>query len=120
MFGIKTCVRGMLEARQGARLFDELAPMVPPVHMMFDGPAVLETFRANGEEFLEIYKDVCDLRPNERMLDVGFGIGRKTIPLAHYFDNRALYEGIDITKDGVDWCSQQITPRYPKFSILSN
>lgn len=115
MFGIKTRVLGMLEARQRARLFGELAPMVPPVHMMFDGPAVLETFRTNGDEFMKIYRDVCGLRPNERMLDVGFGIGRKTIPLTRYFDDRAIYEGIDITRTGVDWCSQQITSRHPNF-----
>jgi hypothetical protein len=40
------------------RLFGELAPMVPPVRMMFDGPRNLEVCKENGEEFLKIYRDV--------------------------------------------------------------
>ena len=38
--GMKNHVRSLLglEARQRARLFGDLAPMVPPVRMMFDGP----------------------------------------------------------------------------------
>jgi hypothetical protein len=46
------------EARQRARLFGDLAPMVPPLWMMFDGPRNLEVFKENGEEFLKIYRDV--------------------------------------------------------------
>ena len=103
------------EARQRARLFGDLAPMVPPLWMMFDGPRNLEVFKENGEEFLKIYRDVGCLRPNDRMLDVGFGIGRKTIPLTRYLDERSVYEGLEITKAGVEWCSQHITPLRPNF-----
>jgi hypothetical protein len=38
--------------------FGDLAPMVPPVRMMFDGPRNLEVCKENGEEFLKIYRDV--------------------------------------------------------------
>jgi len=82
---------------------------------MFDGPRTLEEFKANGEEFLKIYRDVAHLRPDERMLDVGSGIGRKTLPLTQYLSERAVYEGIDITKAGVDWCREKITARFPNF-----
>jgi SAM-dependent methyltransferase len=114
---IKNRVRGLLglEARQRAKLFGDLAPMVPPVQMMFDGPRNLEVFKESGEEFLKIYRDVGSLRPKDRMLDVGFGIGRKTIPLVRYLDERSVYEGLEITKAGVEWCSQHITPRRPNF-----
>lgn len=114
---VGSILRGMLEARQRARLFGKLAPMVPPVRMMFDGPPGLETFKENGDEFFNIYKDIGGLRTNERMLDVGFGIGRKTIPLTQYFDDRASYEGLDIVKEGVDWCSRRITSLYPNFQF---
>jgi ubiquinone/menaquinone biosynthesis C-methylase UbiE len=82
---------------------------------MFDGPQSLEEFKANGEEFLKIYKEVCGLQPDERMLDIGSGIGRKTLPLIQYFNERAVYQGVDITKAGVDWCRDKITPRFPNF-----
>src|SRR5262249_30998923 len=70
---------------------------------------------ANGEEFLHIYRTICDLQPDERMLDVDSGIGRKTIQLTRYFDERASYDDIDITAAGVDWCARTITPRFSRF-----
>lgn len=98
-----------------ARLFGDLAPLVPRVEDMFDGPKSLREFKANGDEFLAIYRDRCGLRPDERMLDVGCGIGRKTIPLTRYFTPEAVYEGIEINSRGVAWCRERITPRFPNF-----
>jgi ubiquinone/menaquinone biosynthesis C-methylase UbiE len=104
-----------LAKRSKKRLFGALAPLVPDVEDMFDGPATLEEFKANGDEFLRIYKDVCGLQPGERMLDVGSGIGRKTIPLTQYLDSSATYEGIDVNVDGVKWCRDHITQRFSNF-----
>src|SRR5262249_15616564 len=107
--------RSYLNDRYKARLFGDLATFVPPVEMMFDGPASLEEFKSNGEEFLKIYRDVCGLTREEKMLDVGCGIGRKTLQLTRYFNGQAVYEGIDITRAGIDWCREKITPRFPNF-----
>jgi len=111
----KRRIRRYQQEREKARLFGVLASMVPPVEEMFDGPGSLREFKANGEEFLNIYKEICGLQPDEKMLDVGSGIGRKTLPLTQYFNGRASYEGIDIAKAGVDWCRDRITSRYPNF-----
>jgi hypothetical protein len=62
------------------RLFGALAPLVPDVEAMFDGPPTLEEFKANGEEFLRIYREIAHLRPNEKMLDVGLGSGERRYP----------------------------------------
>lgn len=112
---IKRSLKGYLERRYKERLFGELAPLIPAIAEMFDGPASLEAFKANGEEFLQIYKKFCGVRPDEKMLDVGCGIGRKTWPLTQLFTKLATYEGIDITKTGIQWCAENITPRYPNF-----
>lgn len=37
------------------------------------------------------------------------------IPLTQYLDPRASYEGFDIVPDGIKWCQEQITSRYPNF-----
>jgi SAM-dependent methyltransferase len=103
------------ETHKKARLFGPLAPLIPPVEAMFDGPASLDEFKANGIEFLQIYKDLCGIEPTEQMLDVGCGIGRKTVPLTGYLTGAARYEGIDANAFGVDWCSRNITPRFPNF-----
>jgi ubiquinone/menaquinone biosynthesis C-methylase UbiE len=111
----KRRIRRYQQEREKVRLFGSLAPMVPAVEDMFDGPGSLQEFKANGEEFLHIYKEICGLQPDEKMLDVGSGIGRKTWPLTQYFNGHAVYEGIDIAKAGVDWCRDRITSRYPNF-----
>jgi ubiquinone/menaquinone biosynthesis C-methylase UbiE len=111
----KRRIRRYQQEREKVRLFGSLAPMVPAVEDMFDGPGSLQEFKVNGEEFLHIYKEICGLQPDEKMLDVGSGIGRKTLPLTQYFNGHAVYEGIDIAKAGVDWCRDRITSRYPNF-----
>src|SRR6478609_6133826 len=93
---VKRAIRRQLETRRKVRLFGPLAPLVPAVAEMFDGPASLEEFKANGDEFLGIYKNICGLQADEAILDVGSGSGRKTIPLTTYLSAGARYEGIDI------------------------
>lgn len=114
---VKRLIREFLEKRRVARLFGPLAEMVPRAEDLFDGPNSLEEFKSNGEEFLGIYRTVCDLQPSDHVLDVGSGIGRKTIPLTQYLDATARYEGIDVSLKGVDWCNRKITPRYPNFKF---
>ncbi len=83
--------------------------------MMFDGPADEATFRANGEEYLNLYRNLCGLKPDAMMLDVGSGIGRKTLPLTGYLSSDAVYHGIDVNRDGVLWCRDNITAAWPQF-----
>lgn len=84
----------------------------PPTELMYDGPA--EDYVSNGLEFLGHYKTLCNLQPTERMLDVGSGLGRKTIPLTEYLTTGS-YEGFDCTALGVRWCQDNITSVYPNF-----
>jgi ubiquinone/menaquinone biosynthesis C-methylase UbiE len=88
--------------------------IAPPAReLMYDGPA--DAWEANGREFLEHYEGLCSLKPHERMLDVGCGIGRKTLPLLGYLTPPGSYEGFDCNYLGVRWCQENISPRYPNF-----
>ena len=55
------------------------------------------------------------LKPDERVLDAGCGIGRIAVPLTEYLDESGGYEGFDIAPEGIAWCRENITPRYPNF-----
>ena len=89
--------------------------LTPPRRLMFDGPRDPVVFRRNGEEFLSLYRDLCALQPHHRVLDVGSGIGRKTVPLLRYLDERGSYFGFDVAAEGIEWCQQHITAKHPGF-----
>jgi ubiquinone/menaquinone biosynthesis C-methylase UbiE len=75
----------------------------------------MDDFREIGQEFLGHFKTICGLKPNERVLDVGCGIGRMALPLTRYLDEQGSYEGFDIVPEGIDWCVKNISSRYPNF-----
>lgn len=99
------------------KLFGHYASMIPPLELMHDCPIGFEEFKRNGEEFFRYYTELCGLKPNEKMLDVGCGIGRKTFLLTSYLDSEGSYEGLDIVKSGIDWCTERITRKYPQFKF---
>jgi SAM-dependent methyltransferase len=86
--------------------------LVPPRRLVFIGGG---DFRKVGNEFLSYFKELAQLQQDESVLDVGCGIGRMAIPLTEYLSEQASYEGFDIVPHGIRWCSDHITPRYPRF-----
>lgn len=95
--------------------FGRHSQLVPPVALMHDGPQSYKEFKQNGAEFLRYYVELCGLRPDEKILDVGSGIGRKTLPLVDYLDERGSYDGLELVRSAVDWCTDKYTRRYPNF-----
>lgn len=85
----------------------------PPLGSIYVGDG---DYRAIGAEFLGHYIRLGRLRPHERILDIGCGIGRMAVPLTQYLDpERASYDGVDPVMEGILWCAQTITPVYPRF-----
>ena len=78
------------------------------------GGGSVELFKEIGLELLGWLKLYADLKPSEKILDVGCGIGRLAIPLTQYLD-KGTYDGFDIIPHGIEWCQKRITPRYPNF-----
>lgn len=95
--------------------FGRHARMVPPIALMHDGPQSYKEFKQNGDEFLRYYIDLCGLQHDEHMLDVGSGIGRKTLPLVDYLNERGSYDGLELVRAGVEWCTGKYSTRYPNF-----
>jgi SAM-dependent methyltransferase len=72
-------------------------------------------FKAAGETWVRYFRRTCGLEPDERILDVGCGVGRVALPLARYLTPQGGYEGLDIVPARIEWCTENITPRWPNF-----
>ncbi len=82
-------------------------------------------YEAVGNEFFHHFLSLGNLKPEERVLDVGCGCGRMAVPLTKYLSEPGYYRGFDISYENVDWCKKNITPKYPHFlfehaNILNN
>jgi len=84
----------------------------PPAEKLFIGDG---DFRAIGAEFLGHFIRLGGLKPEDRVLDVGCGIGRMAVPLTQYLTRS--YDGVDVVEDGIRWCAETITPAYPAFDF---
>jgi SAM-dependent methyltransferase len=76
-------------------------------------------FVSVGREFLGYFRNLAQLRPEQRVLDIGCGPGRMAIPLTAYLSQEGSYEGVDDWSEAVEWCSKNITPRFGNFGFRS-
>lgn len=73
-------------------------------------------FRAIGAEFLRHFVRIGGLRSTDRVVDLGCGIGRMAVPLTQFLDEAGEgYDGFDVVKPAIAWCTDAITARYPSF-----
>jgi SAM-dependent methyltransferase len=89
-----------------ADALDELTgrsePLIPPRRLNFVGDS---DFRATGDEFLEHFLTLAGLKPSDRVLDIGCGIGRMARVLVPVLEAPpGSYDGFDVSRIGVDWC----------------
>lgn len=86
---------------------------IPPRGLSFVGRS---DFEETGREFLEHFIKLGQLNPRDRVLDVGCGIGRMAIPLTDYLEGGS-YEGFDVGREMIRWCSRSISSQHPKFNF---
>jgi len=79
-----------------------MAVPLPPEHLL-EGVGAGD-FEKVGAETTELIKTFGGLRPDDRVLDVGSGLGRVTWPLAQEL-TRGTYDGLDTVADYIEWCS---------------
>src|SRR5215831_9618688 len=88
--------------------------LIPPVELLqLDGSKNIEEFKVIGEGFTRTFLiERALLKPYERVLDLGSGVGRSARVLSGYLDARGSYEGLDIIRKAVDWCQTHYA-RFP-------
>lgn len=95
-------------------LFRKRKSLVPPKGLMFTGSGGYESI---GRQFFGYFLKFGDITPESSILDIGSGIGRMAVPFTDYLSATGRYEGFDIVKLGVDWCTKNITSKYPNFNF---
>ncbi|WP_425392321.1 class I SAM-dependent methyltransferase [Ekhidna sp.] len=96
------------------RLFKRKGTMNPPDNIVNinSGDSLII-----GNAFLKHFVELGGLKRNDDVLDVGSGYGRMAIPLTDYLESNSRYEGIEIIPRAVDWCVNNITPKYANFNF---
>ena len=69
-------------------------------------------FTTIGQELLDHCRNLGGLQPTDRVLDVGSGIGRVALPLTGYLSPEGSYDGLEIVRVGVRWCTDNLTSRH--------
>jgi SAM-dependent methyltransferase len=104
----------LLEAKLQSIRHNRYLP-VPPQEKNFVGDG---DFLTIGCEFVRHFVELGGLRPQHRVLEIGCGIGRMAVPLTQFLEPPAgRYAGFDVVAGGIDWCSANITSRYPNFEF---
>ena len=75
-------------------------------------------FKEVGEEFLNYFQNLCDIKSSDKILDIGCGSGRMAIPLTKFLDSSGVYDGFDIFSSGIAWCQKNINPKHSNFHFL--
>jgi SAM-dependent methyltransferase len=73
-------------------------------------------FTEIGETFVRYFIELCQLESDERVIDVGCGLGRMAIPLTAYL-TRGTYHGLDVNQKSIEWCRENISGRQPNFEF---
>ncbi len=103
--------------RRGISLVDRAADPsgapVPPAHLRiyyYRTRDLAGFIRARAEARAETLTH--GLKPGDRVLDIGSGIGNLALALAETLEGR--YDGLEIHPEAVAWCQSAIASRYPR------
>ena len=89
---------------------------LPPLHLRrYVGP--LDSFESSGAEFMSYLRLLAELRPDERVLDIGCGCGQMALHLEEYLDETGSYVGVDIDRPSISWCQKKISSRRSNFQF---
>lgn len=72
-------------------------------------------WRAVGEELAGLLVERGGLGRDDRLLDLGCGLGRVVQPLRSYLSRRASYLGVDVAPHYIAWNEAEIASRDPRF-----
>ncbi|WP_316189368.1 glycosyltransferase [Bradyrhizobium sp. SZCCHNS1054] len=88
-----------------------------PEHLISLTGAGYETLDEIGKAHIEGYIKHIGLAPDMTVVEIGSGIGRDAFQLINFIGPNGHYLGIDVQRESIAWCQQNISRRYPNFSF---
>ena len=58
---------------------------------------------------------MCNLKPNDKILEIGPQYGRLVLPFTNYLNEEGKFEGIDIIPDAIYYVQKHISSKYSNF-----
>jgi SAM-dependent methyltransferase len=88
----------------------------PPAELLYyvSGSTDSVASRGIGEMHREDFVR-AGLKPTDRVLEVGCGTGRVALALIRFLKDGGSLDGFDISREAIDWCRSNISPKYPNF-----
>jgi SAM-dependent methyltransferase len=87
-----------------------------PAHLISLTGAGPETLDEIGKAHIANYKRIVGIDPGMTVLEIGCGIGRDALQLTDVLSKNGAYIGIDVTRDSILWCKNNITEHFGNFS----
>lgn len=114
---IREAVFSLLDAADAVT--GKRGPMVPPRRLMNGGSNSIfrNDFTEIGDSLFHLLVEVGEVKPTDRVLDIGCSVGRMAIPLTTYLTS-GTYDGFDNVKASIDYCQRAISPRHPPFQFV--
>jgi SAM-dependent methyltransferase len=82
-------------------IFSKRETLVPPKGMIYTGAG---DFIKVGDKFVNRIIRECAFEPDDKVLDVGCGMGRIARPFTKFLDAVGQYHGFDVVLTGIEWC----------------
>jgi len=103
-------------------LFDKITgkthKYVPPRGYIYTGsPTSAKNYIKQGVLQLELLKEEINLLPNDKILDIGSGVGRTAIALTTFLNKSGSYDGFDVVEKGIHWCNSGIGNDFSNFNF---
>jgi len=88
-----------------------------PSHLINLTGAGADTLEQISKAHVEAYRKYVGLESHMTVVELGCGIGLDAFHLVEVLGNTGRYVGIDVIRDSITWCQNNITPRHPNFTF---
>jgi len=91
--------------------------VAPRGYIYTGSPAKADDYLKQGKQQVELLREFIDLKPEDKVLDIGSGVGRTAIALTEYLNEKGSYHGFDAVEEGVSWCNNTIAKDFSNFKF---